>query len=153
MTTTDSGFLAADLGAGKITFGASRAAGESVAGGPYTITPAAADGASGLLGNYQVTYNNGQLTITKKAATLTADNQSKVYGSADPLLTTTAGGFLAADLGAGKITFSASRAAGESVAGGPYTITPAAADGASGLLGNYQVTYNNGQLTITKKAA
>ena len=152
LTTTDSGFLAADLGAGKIAFSASRAAGESVAGGPYTITPAASDGATGLLGNYDVTYNTGQLTITKKAASVTAADKSKVYGSVDPALTTTDSGFLAADLGADKITFSASRAAGESVAGGPYTITPAASDGATGLLGNYDVTYNTGQLTITKKA-
>ena len=75
-----------------------------------------------------------------------------MYGSADPALTTTDSGFLAADLGAGKITFSASRAAGESVAGSPYTITPAASDGATSLLGNYDVTYNPGELTITKKA-
>ena len=83
---------------------------------------------------------------------MTAADKSKVYGSADPALTTTDSGFLAADLGADKITFSASRAAGESVAGGPYTITPAASDGATSLLGNYDVTYNTGQLTITKKA-
>ena len=75
---------------------------------------------------------------------MTAVDKTKVYGSADPALTTTDSGFLAADLGAGKITFSASRAAGESVAGGPYTITPAASDGATSLLGNYDVTYNTG---------
>jgi MBG domain (YGX type) len=152
LTTTESGFLADDLGAGKITFSASRAAGESVAGGPYAITPLGSDGATSLLGNYDVTYKTGQLTITKKAATLTADDKSKVYGSADPALTTTDSGFLAADLGAGKITFSASRASGESVAGGPYTITPSASDGATSLLGNYDVTVETGQLTITKKA-
>ena len=83
---------------------------------------------------------------------MSAGDKSKVYGSDDPELTTTDSGFLAADLGADKIAFSASRAAGESVAGGPYTITPAASDGASGLLGNYDVTYNTGELTITKKA-
>ena len=71
---------------------------------------------------------------------MTAEDKSKVYGSDDPELTTTDSGFLAADLGADKIAFSASRAAGESVAGGPYTITPAASDGATSLLGNYDVT-------------
>ena len=87
LTTTDSGFLAADLGADKIAFSASRAAGESVASGPYAITPAASDGATSLLGNYDVTYNPGKLTITKKAASVTAGDKSKVYGSADPALT------------------------------------------------------------------
>src|SRR5213078_4625865 len=100
-----------------------------------------------------VTYNAGKLTISEKSATVTASDQSKVYGSADPALTTTDSGFLAADLGADKISFSASRAGGESVAGGPYTITPAASDGATGLLGNYDVSYDNGRLTVTKKAA
>jgi hypothetical protein len=307
LTTTDSGFLAGDLGSGKITFSASRAAGESVAGGPYAITPSASDGATSLLGNYDVTYKTGQLTITAKAitvkaddktkvygspdpaltvsvpagalesgdslsgslsrepgesvagspyaitqgsltaggnyeltvtpgtftitkkaitvaaddkskvygsadpaltvtvppgalesgdslsgslvrasgnnvggyaitqgsltaggnyeltvtpgtltitkkdASLTAEDKSKVYGAADPALTTVDSGFLAGDLGSGKITFGVSRAAGESVAGGPYTITPSASDGATSLLGNYDVTYNTGKLTITKK--
>ena len=75
LTTTDSGFLAADLGADKIAFSASRAAGESVAGSPYTITPAASDGATSLLGNYDVTDNTGELTITKKAASVTRGRQ------------------------------------------------------------------------------
>ena len=44
-----------------------------------------------LLGNYDVTYNDGQLTITPKAITVKADDKSKVYGSADPALTVTAG--------------------------------------------------------------
>ena len=143
LTTTDSGFLAADLGAGKIAFSASRAAGESVAGGPYTITPAASDGVQ--LGNYTLTIKTGNLTITKKAASVSAGDKSKVYGSDDPQLTTTDSDFLVADLGADKIAFGASRAAGESVAGGPYAITPAASDGASSLLGNYTVTINTGR--------
>src|SRR5206468_5706814 len=124
------------LGAAKITFSALRAGGESVANSPYTITPAAADGASSLLGNYDVTIKTGQLTITKKAATLTAVDKTKVYGSDDPQLTTTDSGFLAADLGAAKITFSALRAGGESVANSPDPITPAAAARASRLPGD-----------------
>ena len=50
-------------------------------------------------GNYDLTVNPGKLTITKKAASVTAEDKSKVYGSADPALTTTDSGFLAADLG------------------------------------------------------
>src|SRR4051794_41245837 len=92
LTTTDSGFLAADLGTGKIVFSASRAASESVTGGPYTITPDAKDGTTSLLGNYDVTIKTGQLTVTKKAATLTAVDKTKVYGLDDPQLTTTDSG-------------------------------------------------------------
>src|SRR5439155_16872741 len=153
LTTTDSGFLAADLGAGKITFSASRVAGESVANSPYTITPTASDNASGLLNNYAVTYNTASFSIDKATASVSAVANSKVYGTTDPALTTTDSGFLAADLGSGKITFSASRVAGESVANSPYTITPAASDNASALLNNYTVTYNTASFSIDKAAA
>jgi hypothetical protein len=116
--------------------------------GSYSITK----GTLSAGGNYDLTVTPGTLTITQKAASLTAEDKSKAYGSADPALTTVDSGFLAGDLGAGKITFSVSRAAGESVAGSPYTITPAASDGTTGLLGNYDITIKTGQLTITKKA-
>ena len=117
LATTDGGFLAADLGAGKITFSASRAAGESV--GTYAITPAAADGPSSLLGNYEVTFNPADFTITKKAITVTADDKTKVYGSADPALTVTvpAGALESGDSLSGDLE----RAAGKDV--GSYAIT------------------------------
>jgi hypothetical protein len=153
LSTTNSGFLAADLGAGKITFSASRAAGETVAGSPYPITPAASDNGSDLLNNYTVTLNTANFTINPKTASVSAVANSKTYGDADPTLSTTYSGFLAADLGAGKITFSASRAAGETVAGSPYLITPAASDNGSDLLDNYTVSLNPANFSITKKAA
>src|SRR5204862_5235707 len=37
--------------------------------------------------NYSVTPFNGTLTITPKAATVTADDKSKIYGSVNPALT------------------------------------------------------------------
>jgi hypothetical protein len=151
LTTTNSGFLADDLGVGKITFSASRAAGESVAGSPYLITPSADDNGTGLLGNYDVTYNTASFTINKKTASVSAVANSKTYGDPDPTLSTTDSGFLAADLGVGKITFSASRATGESVAGSPYLITPSADDNGTGLLGNYDVTYNTANFTINPR--
>ena len=152
LTTTDSGFLAADLGRRQDRLQRLARCRRVGRGWPLHDHAGRRDGATSLLGNYDVTYNTGQLTITKKAASVTAVDKSKVYGSADPELTTSDSGFLADDLGAGKIAVDASRAAGESVAGGPYAITPAAGDGATGLLGNYDVTYNTCDLTITKKA-
>src|SRR5207237_3799954 len=111
LATTNSGFLAADLGAGKITFSASRAAGETVAGSPYLITPAASDSGTGLLSNYSVTYTTANFTINTKLASVSAVLNSKTYGSVDPALATTNSGFLAADLGAGKIRLAPVRAA------------------------------------------
>jgi hypothetical protein len=75
LTTTNSGFLAADLGLAKITVSATRAAGEAV--GTYTITPAANDHTTGLLGNYTVTPVTAPFTITVTVASLCT--LTKVY--------------------------------------------------------------------------
>ena len=84
---------------------------------------------------------------------MSAVADTKVYGSGDPVLGTSHEGFLAADLGAGKITFSASRAGGES-GRLPTGITPAAADGNEArLLSNYDVHLETRPyFRITKKA-
>src|SRR5207249_3452400 len=99
---------------------------------PSLPTPRSSDLGSGLLTNYTVTYNTANFTIDPKAASVSAVANSKTYGALDPALATTNSGFLAGDLGPTKITFSASRAAGESVASSPYLITPAASDNGSG---------------------
>nr|WP_238342585.1 MBG domain-containing protein [Polaromonas vacuolata] len=44
--------------------------------------------------NYRTTGLNGRLTINKAHLTVTADNQSRLYGQADPILTTTVSGFV-----------------------------------------------------------
>jgi len=145
LTTTNSGFLPADLGASKITVSATRAAGENV--GTYTITPAADDHGSGLLGNYTVTTMTADFVVTPKPSSVSAVAAGKLYGDLDPVLTTTNSGFLTADLGATRITFDATRAAGEGV--GTYTITPSANDHGTNLLNNYTVTFNTAVFTIT----
>ena len=124
-----------------------RAAGENAGG--YAIT----------LGNLSAGRNYDDrlstppvtLTITKKAASVTAADKSKVYGSDDPELTTSDSGFLAADLGAAKIAFSASRGCRRVDVGGPTRSRPAASDAAQPSATTTS-RYNSGQLTITKKA-
>src|SRR5207248_1458963 len=141
LTGTLSGFLAAD----GVTAAYSRAPGETVAGSPYTISATLSPG--GVLGNYQITYNTAGFTIDKKTASVTPNAKSKTYGDVDPALTGTLTGFLAAD----GVTATYSRAAGETVAGNPYTISAALSPG--GVLGNYQITYNTAEFTIDKKTA
>jgi hypothetical protein len=111
-------------------------------------------------GTYKVvvTTSNGatittSMTIDPKTAGLAAVATGKIYGTLDPVLDTTPGGFLTGDLGPTKITFSASRAAGEDVADSPYVITPVAHDNGSGLLANYTVTYTTANFTITPASA
>jgi hypothetical protein len=132
-----------------ITITATRAVGSNV--GTYTITPMADDHGTGRLDNYTLTANTADFVVTPKPASLSAVSTGKLYGGPEPVLTTSNSGFLPADLGPAKITFSASRAAGEGV--GTYTITPAANDHGTGLLGNYAVTTSTAVFTITVTVA
>src|SRR5207244_3184069 len=92
-------------------------------------------------------YNTAELTIDKKTASVTPDAKSKTYGDVDPALTGTLTGFLAAD----GVTASYSRTPGETVAGSPYVISATLSP--AGVLGNYQITYNTAEFTITKGQA
>ncbi len=140
LTGTLTDFLPAD----NVTATYSRTSGETVSGSPYiinaTLSPA------GVLGNYTITYNTANFTINKKAASVTPNVNSKTYGNNDPALTGTLSGFLPAD----NVTATYSRMAGETVAGSPYTISATLAP--AGVLGNYNITYNTANFTITKRS-
>ena len=119
-----------------LTVSISRAEGE--AAGTYTITPTGA----AVQGNYNVLYENGTFTISRATATVTAVDNSKVYGTADPELTADVTGLQNND-DASVISYTISRAEGETV--GEYTITPSGA----ATQGNYTVEYETGTFTIT----
>ena len=140
LTGTLTGFLAAD----NITAAYSRVAGETVLGGPYTISAVLSPDT--VLGNYDITYNTANFTIDKKAASVTPNAASKTYGDADPTLTGTLTGFLAAD----NVTAAYSRVAGETVAGSPYNISATLSP--ADVLANYDITYNTADFTIDKAA-
>ena len=57
-----------------------RAAGESVLGGPYAITATLSP--SGVLANYTITNAGASFTITARPATWTTNPASKIYGGA-----------------------------------------------------------------------
>ena len=97
--------------------------------------------------NYTITFVGTTFAVTPKAASVTPNAATKVYGAADPALTGTLVGFLAAD----SVTATFSRTAGSTVAGSPYTISATLSP--SGVLGNYTITYNTANFTITPKAA
>src|SRR5439155_714122 len=140
-TGSGSGFVAGD----NVTATYSRAAGETVAGGPYHFT--AALGPADVVANYNITNAGAAFTINTKAASVTPNAATKVYGDADPTLTGTLTGFVAGD----GVTATYSRTTGESVAGSPYTISATLSP--AGVLGNYNITYNTANFTITPKAA
>ena len=80
---------------------------------------------------------------------MTADDQSKVYGAADPVLTYTASGTLYYADGFGVITgVTLSTATGAAATAGTHTITAS-----GGTAANYAINHVAGTLTITAKAA
>lgn len=119
----------------QLSGGLDRAAGEDV--GNYAITQGALANS-----NYDITFVDGELTITLRPITVAADNLDKVYGEADPALSwsVTEGNLVGDDTLDGAVT----RDAGENV--GNYTIDP------SNLAnGNYDITFADGVLTITAR--
>lgn len=91
--------------------------------------------------HFSITTADGTLTITARAITVTADDQTKVYGEADPELTytVTSGSLVEGDAFTGELE----REAGENV--GDYAIT----QGTLALSSNYELTFVPGTLTIT----
>ncbi len=115
--------------------------------GTFVITP------QGLTaGNYAITFTNGALVISPRPITVTAANQSRVYGNANPTtgaVALTAGTLVGTDaLGTAAVS---STATSTTAAGTAAPLTPSAQTFTSGLAGNYAVTYANGTLTITQR--
>ncbi|MBQ9158277.1 MAG: hypothetical protein IJ136_02960, partial [Erysipelotrichaceae bacterium] len=90
--------------------------------------------------NYTDATAEGNLTVNRKAVTVTADNKSIVEGSADPELTATVEGLIGDD----TIKYSISRDPGNTP--GSYKINVTGDE----EQGNYVVTFVSGTLTITE---
>jgi hypothetical protein len=117
-----------------------------VAGSPYAITPSAAVGTG--LSNYTISYVNGNLTVNPAALTITANNMVKTYGTTYTFPGTefTDVGLVNGDTVTSVTLTSPGAAAGATVAGSPYAITPSTALGHR--LSNYTISYVNGQFTV-----
>src|SRR6185437_14858887 len=72
--------------------------------GGYPIVPTAVDATPAKLANYDITLVNATLTVGKAPLTLTADNQSKTYGDANPGLTFSVDGLVNGDTRATALT-------------------------------------------------
>ncbi len=109
--------------------------------GPYAVTP------SGLTSsNYDISFVDGTLDVTKRPITVTAATQTKTYGDADPDLTysVTSGNLVNGDAFIGALD----RVPGESVAGSPYPIRRNSLSAGS----NYELTYVGANLSIGQRA-
>jgi gliding motility-associated-like protein len=106
--------------------------------------PIAVNGAASA--NYNISYVSGTLTVTAATLIVTADDQTRIYGSANPVLTAHYSGFINGD-DASKLTTAPSltTTASASSTAGDYTIT---ASGAA--MSNYNIVYQPGTMTINK---
>jgi len=97
---------------------------------------------SGTDNNYNLTLNNGELTIVQRAVTIASDDQSKTRGDVDPELTwqITEGTLAGNDTLAGGL----SREVGDSA--GKYAIQQGSLDEIHNP--NYAIEFIEGQLTI-----
>ncbi|HEX4262725.1 MAG TPA: MBG domain-containing protein, partial [Verrucomicrobiae bacterium] len=143
-----SGLLNGDNASGVTLTSSGAAATATVAGSPYGIAPSAAVGTG--LGNYNINYNNGILTINPAALTITANNRAKTYGQAVTFAGTefTPSGLLNSDSASSVTLTSSGAVTNATVAGSPYNIAPSAVVGSG--LGNYTISYANGTLSVNR---
>lgn len=106
--------------------------------GTYAIVPGGAAAA-----NYNFAYVNGILTIKPADLTITANDASRLYGSANPAFSATYNGLVAGDTPADitGLAFTTTATASSSV--GSYSIQPVNAADA-----NYKIHFVNGALTV-----
>jgi hypothetical protein len=149
LTETTTGFVDAtvdgvtidDTAATALSGQLSRTSGATVSGGPYAIT----QGTLAADGNYTIQFTGSTLTISPATLTVMATPETKVFGSADPALAYTAGGFQFDDTAATVLSGHLSRVAGQTVAGGPYAVT----QGTLAANSNYTIKFTGSTLTIT----
>ncbi|MFA5040411.1 MAG: MBG domain-containing protein, partial [Bdellovibrionales bacterium] len=118
--------------------------------GTYAIVGSNATGTG--LSNYSITYVDGTLTVNAAALTITANDRSKMYGSALTMGTmeyTYTGTLYNSDAITGVTLTSEGSAATANV--GTYSITPSAAAGTG--LSNYTITYADATTGLTVNAA
>ena len=127
---------------GSVTLASSGAAATAGATS-YALTPSAATGGTFNSVNYNIGYNNGTLVVQPSPLTVTASNQTVVYGASFPAFT----GSLVGVTNNDNLTVTFYPVAGAHSGAGTYGILPVFND-PNGVLANYSVTTNAGSLLI-----
>ncbi len=117
-------------------------AGQTSGVGSYAIT----QGSLSAGANYDVSFDEGTLSVDRRAITISAADLSRIYGNANPALTWTVGGLglVNGDTLSGALATAASQTSGV----GSYAIT----QGSLSAGGNYAVTFDAGTLTVDRRA-
>jgi gliding motility-associated-like protein len=142
LTVSYSGFTGGDAASSLGTAPTASTIATTTSGvGTYAITAS-----GGVSSNYDFIYVAGTLTITKATLSVTADNKTKVYGSANPALTVSYTGFVSTDNATSlSAAPTATTTATTASVVGTYGITAS-----GGVSDNYDFTYTAGTLTVTK---
>ena len=111
--------------------------------GTYPIV-ASVNAAPSVPANYNVSATNGTLTVTKAPITIKANDASREYGEPNPNFT---GSIVSGLKNSDALSVSASSQATAASDVGTYDIVPSLSGAKAG---NYEVTAQNGTLTVTK---
>jgi len=143
-TVAYKGFIGEETDAvleGELAFACDYTVGNNA--GEYVITPSGLDAV-----NYDITFNNGTLTVNKAALSVTAVDTQTTYGAEAPEFTVAYEGFIGEETEAvltGELAFACEYTVGNNA--GEYVITPSGLDAV-----NYDITFNDGTLTVNKAA-
>jgi hypothetical protein len=118
----------------------------ATAGSPVGSYPIACSGQTSS--NYAITYAAGTLTVAKAVLTVTADDQSRQYGTANPAFTYTFSGFRGGDTA--SVVGGAASCATTATAATPVGTAAIACTQGSLSATNYSFAFAAGTLTITK---
>ncbi|MEP6553428.1 MAG: MBG domain-containing protein [Ferruginibacter sp.] len=137
---TTSGLVNSDAVSSVTITSTGAAATATVVGSTYPIVASAATGAG--LANYSISYVDGALTVNAKAATITANAKSKIYGDANPALDAAVTGTANGDV----LNYSLATTATVTSGVGTYPIAVTL-----GSNPNYSVTPTDALLTVTQR--
>ncbi|NOS57116.1 MAG: T9SS type B sorting domain-containing protein, partial [Cyclobacteriaceae bacterium] len=141
-TITYTGFVNGETTAAITSLPVATSSGNSLS--PVGTYPILVSG--GLATNYDFSYAQGLLTITKALLTATAGNQNKIYGQPNPTLTISFSGFVNGDNASVVTTQPIATTAATTTSGaGNYSIIVS-----GGQSTNYDFAYVLGVLTINK---
>ncbi|WP_448681549.1 MBG domain-containing protein [Pseudomonas nicosulfuronedens] len=147
LSYTVSGLKGSDKEGDVIQGALSRQSGENV--GSYGIQQGSMGLKDGADGNYVLTFVDNQLAITPATLKVKADDQTKVYGEADPTLSHVISGLTNGDTAASVMKGALGREAGEDVKAGGYSIHQGSLGLNNGQGSNYVLEFEGGTLTVT----
>jgi hypothetical protein len=140
LTATYSGLVAGDGASVVSGLTLNAPTGAAASAGTHAIV-----GANAAADNYAISYQPGTLTVAKAPLAVLPDDQVKVYGDADPVLTAGFGGLQYGDTGAVVSGLALSTATGAAATAGSHPILAS-----GGTAANYTLGYQAGTLRVDK---